>query len=151
MSKATTKNRIQTEITSAITSNSITPTIVGTILDEIIELPIVDSRPYKVYAGTIYQFGTSDPIIIVSENTLGGVPVWSRVGVGTYRAELTNGFGIGFDRKHTFLLTNGDGMGQGNIGASRQTPSFIQIRTYLNNVVADSILEYASFELKIYP
>lgn len=68
MSKATTKARIQAEITTAIANDSITPTIVGSILDEILEL---DLRPYRVFIASVSQFGLNVPTYEVLENTTG--------------------------------------------------------------------------------
>jgi hypothetical protein len=90
MSKETTKARIQEEITSAIANNSITPTIVGGILDEILELPV--SLPYKVYTATLTQRGTENPVANVFENTLTGVLQWTRLNTGDYLATLIGQF-----------------------------------------------------------
>ena len=70
MSKATTKARILAEITNATATNSITPTIVGGIVDEVLEL---GGRPYKVYTAIITQSGVNAPTAIVLENTLGEI------------------------------------------------------------------------------
>jgi hypothetical protein len=100
MSKATTKSRIQTEITTALANNSITPTIVGSILDEILEL---DTRPYKVYTALLSQVGTNPPTAIVLENTLSGSIVWTRNHIGQYLATLIGGFVVG---KTTATINN---------------------------------------------
>jgi hypothetical protein len=78
-------------------------------------------RPYKVYTALISQDNdTNPPTSIVLENTLGGIPIWSRDGLGQYTLGLTGGFiGNGsntqftyFDSadtyKHLWLQKNGD-------------------------------------------
>jgi hypothetical protein len=49
-------------------------------------------RPYKSYVAMITQSGTANPNAVIMENTLGFVPVWSRVGAGHYRATFAGGF-----------------------------------------------------------
>lgn len=51
-----------------------------------------DPRPYKVYTALLSQAGTSAPTAVVLENTLGGVPVWTRTGAGIYRCTLVGAF-----------------------------------------------------------
>jgi hypothetical protein len=77
MSKATTKARIQTEITGATVNESITPTIVGSILEEILELPSV--LPYKKYVAKIYCMTSGSPLVLnVLENDTGVTPTLTR-------------------------------------------------------------------------
>lgn len=49
-------------------------------------------RPYKVYTALLTQEGTNDPVAQVLENTLGGTPVWERIGQGRYNCTLTGAF-----------------------------------------------------------
>ena len=68
MSKETTKARILNEITNALANDSITPVIVGGILDEILEL---DSRPYKIYKARFDYVDDATPLVVtVLENTI---------------------------------------------------------------------------------
>lgn len=46
----------------------------------------------KVYRAIISQSGTGTPTATILENTLGGTPVWSRTGVGTYHLTLAGAF-----------------------------------------------------------
>jgi hypothetical protein len=55
----------------------------GTSLDSL--LANADARPYKVYTASLSQDGTSAPVAVVLENTLGVTLTWSRFGVGNYR------------------------------------------------------------------
>ena len=49
-------------------------------------------RPYKVYTALLSQTGTDAPTAVVLENTLGGVPVWTRYDEGKYRCTLSGTF-----------------------------------------------------------
>lgn len=51
----------------------------------------IDSRPYKIWAGTLNQSGTSAPSPIVYENTIGDI-VWTRITNGMYWGTLTGAF-----------------------------------------------------------
>lgn len=46
----------------------------------------------KRYVALLSQSGSSDPVVTVLENTLGGVPVWWRPGAGDYYCGLTGAF-----------------------------------------------------------
>lgn len=61
---------------------------------------------YKVYTALITQSGTDAPVATVLENTLGGTVVWSRQGLGDYRATLTNAFPDG----KTLVLPSNSGV-----------------------------------------
>ncbi len=47
---------------------------------------------YGSYVASITQSGTGAPVATVFENTLGGIPAWTRTGVGTYRLTLAGAF-----------------------------------------------------------
>lgn len=47
---------------------------------------------YKVYTALLTQSDTDAPTAIVSENTLGGAVVWTREGMGVFRATSANAF-----------------------------------------------------------
>lgn len=51
--------------------------------------------PYLVYAALLTQSGASAPAAAVLESTLGGTPVWARLGAGWYRATLAGAFPAG--------------------------------------------------------
>ena len=48
-------------------------------------------RPYKVYTFKFTQDSTSNPTVVVHENTIGNI-VWTRTGAGAYRGTLTAAF-----------------------------------------------------------
>lgn len=49
-------------------------------------------RPYNVYTARVFQQSTDEPESTIMENTLSGVPVWSRDGAGDYFLTLTGEF-----------------------------------------------------------
>jgi len=49
----------------------------------------------KIYRALLTQSGTDAPVAIIQENTLGGVPVWSRDAVGEYYITLAGAFPAG--------------------------------------------------------
>lgn len=54
--------------------------------------PVVNARPYKVYAALIAQGTTFAPTAIVLENELGGDVVWTYSDVGRYFGTLAGAF-----------------------------------------------------------
>ena len=92
-------------------SNSTTKIIGGNALgyDNNGNIVASDPRPYKVYTALLSQTGTSNPIVVaVLENTLGGIPVWTRTAIGNYRCELA---GVFIDLKTAVFtsMTNSSG------------------------------------------
>jgi hypothetical protein len=78
MSKSTTKARILAEITNATAANSVTPTIVGTIIDEVLEvndngkLLLVTSSGDEVTPIFIFPHGLSytPTMVLATGNTM---------------------------------------------------------------------------------
>lgn len=146
MSKETTKNRIQTEITSATTNNSITPTIVGTILDEIIELPIVDSRPYKVYTCLLSCTDSLTPVVTIFENSIGNI-VWTRNAIGSYKAELTDAFTL--DKTIGFSSINNGYVVTSVFSVSGNDNIIAEVRSLTTGNYIDYI-EKLALEIRVY-
>jgi hypothetical protein len=48
-------------------------------------------RPYKVYTFKFTQTFTSNPTVVVHENTIGNI-VWTRTSAGSYRGTLSGAF-----------------------------------------------------------
>ena len=59
---------------------------------------------YKIYRALLAQSGTSAPVATILENTLGGVPVWSRSAMGDYLLTLAGAFPAG----KTLILCQAD-------------------------------------------
>ena len=47
---------------------------------------------YKLYVAFVTQVGAADPTVTVIANSLGGVPVWTRIAAGLYRCSLAATF-----------------------------------------------------------
>jgi hypothetical protein len=89
------KTQINADVTNKTANNSITPTILGNNLEDIVDyIDQQDGVVPKRYRALITQTGTAAPVATVLENTLGGTLVWTRVGAGAYRATLTGAFPI---------------------------------------------------------
>lgn len=74
-----------------------------TVSDVLIEVGLDDLIPlsgggggstpsYKVYTALLTQSGTDAPVATILENTLSGIPVWTRVNTGNYTITLTGEF-----------------------------------------------------------
>lgn len=89
------KTQINADVTNKTANNSITPTILGNNLEDIVDyIDQQDGVVPKRYRALLTQTGTDAPVATVLENTLGGTLVWTRVGVGAYRGTLTGAFPI---------------------------------------------------------
>ena len=111
-----------------------------------------DPRPYKVYTALISQSGSTPadvPTAIVLENTLGGVPVWTRSSTGIYLATLA---GVFIEDK-TFVMMNTGHAVNGFEGASWVDANSIQLVTYLDTpAYSDGRLAKngSSIEIRVY-
>jgi len=73
---------------------------IGTDLDDMVDALVAQntgggSLGYTEYVASIRQADTDAPVATIINNTLGGVPVWSYVTVGTYDLTLTGVFDTG--------------------------------------------------------
>jgi hypothetical protein len=72
----------------------------------VFEAGITNGLGYKSYVATMTQAGTNPPVSVVLENTLGGTPVWSYFGKGSYTLTLA---GV-FTEDKTVILTSNNGV-----------------------------------------
>ncbi len=114
-----------------------------------------DIKGYKVYTALLSQSGTSNPVATVLDNTLGGVPVWTRAGgAGIYDVTLTNLLPI--DKTLIFLTLHGtdaDGryVSQINYATSaNNNKRRIVIKNATTNVNADGIGALSTIEIRVY-
>ncbi len=70
--------------TGAVASSGLDSIYYGTELLQSGDTIPKDNRAYRVYVAIVTQSGTSAPVAVVLENTLGGTPVWSYNQVGWY-------------------------------------------------------------------
>lgn len=105
------------------------------------------ARPYKVYTALLSQSGTNAPVATVLENTLGGLPVWSRNSAGLYIANLSGAFTA---NKTAFFITGSFG-GIVTNGA-RTSESECTITTVKSDTSAytDSVMYGTTIEIRVY-
>ena len=131
--------------------NNIVITGDGTIsFPYVINNVTVDLRPYKVYTALLSQSGTSAPVATVLENTLGGAVVWSRIGVGAYRATLSGVFTATKSFGQAALYTDINTVYSGNrtFQFNRNTTSIMELFHTRNDTNVDNFA--ASVEIRVY-
>jgi len=120
---------------------------------------IVDTIPsgpaYRVYTALLTQSGTDAPVATVLENTLGGTPVWSRTGVGTYNVTLAGEFPVG---KTVCFLTVQNNEGDARIlsaiayaGAPNADKRSFTIQNATTNQNSDGLAANSCIEIRVYP
>lgn len=97
----------------------------------------------SIYRASLTQSGTGNPVaVVLGDNTVGSL-VWTRVGVGSYRATLSGAF-VGY----TTVIVPALGA-INDIGFS-YTSSYVTINTTASGVAADSILNNTYLEIRTY-
>mgnify|MGYP001594290811 CR=1 FL=1 len=91
--------------------------VYGKITEILQRLNLIAPVSYKKYVALLTQSDTGVPDVIVLENTLSGVPIWSYDSVGIYYMTLVNEFALA----KTYVLT----------GATDNTRSYVG---YVGNV-----------------
>ena len=114
-----------------------------------------DPRPYKVYTALISQSGTTVNSVtaIVLENTLGGVPVWTRNSVGSYTGTLASAFTA--DKTTVFTTRSITGGVVGSFYGNWNSTSTVILSTGVVNatpaaVLSDDQLNGATIEIRVY-
>lgn len=108
---------------------------------------------YKVYRALVSQTGLNNPTAVILENTLGGVPVWTRAGIGDYRLTLAGVFtankttareGIAYLYASSFPRY---------FAGDRLSSNVYQVLTYSNaaGLAADDVLLNTLIEIFVYP
>lgn len=119
-------------------------------INEIIDNINKSSVNYKIYRALVNQNGTDAPTVTVLENTLGGVPVFTRDGIGEYGITLTGAF----TNNKTFFRCNGIS-GQGNtIITGINDVNSLNINTFnwggTDDELDDSLLDNSPLEIIVY-
>ena len=97
----------------------------------------------KRYKALLNQSGTDAPVATILENTLGGVPVWTRIADGYYYCTLANAF----TANKTFCsVTYGP-----NSGIAPLVSNFGFNMTYSNNSILDLLFTVPSTGAQIDP
>jgi hypothetical protein len=101
---------------------------------------------YLKYVALLSQTGTGAPTAVVLENTLGGTVVWTRSGVGDYRATLS---GV-FTENKTVIFNNLTG-GFANYIFWNSTSEIAINTTDNTGTFVDDALVSTSIEIRVYP
>lgn len=112
-------------------------------------LPAASSKGYTEYVALISQSGTSAPTVTVLKNDLGGTPVWTRTGTGSYKMAL-NGV---FITNKTYVMIGQNY--QNNYGETTyaywNSEDDIYVETTnSSNAAADSLLTTRTIEVRVY-
>jgi hypothetical protein len=116
---------------------------------ENVNIPTING--VKVYRALLTQIGTDAPVATVLENTLGGLPVWSRTGTGEYKCLLNGVFTV--DKTMFFVapLANGN-TGGFAIDGLINTVNAVYITTVnYDNINNDTMLDKTPIEILVYP
>jgi hypothetical protein len=112
------------------------------------DLPLANG--VKVYRAKFTQTGTSDPVVTVIENTLGGTVVWTRVDVGTYLVTLAAAF-----TTKTQIFPGGYLPSGGQVSFARSSANALELDTVLFNATnpsfdaADSLFANSPLDILI--
>lgn len=109
------------------------------------------SMPYKVYVALLTQTGTSAPIAVILENTLGFVPIFGHQGTGTF--SIDNGVEPGSFPylKTTCFISNRSNSQQFGIQKSLGDNDSIYILSFSQfGTLANSILSNTTIEIRVY-
>ena len=107
----------------------------------------VDGLVPKVYKAIVSQVGTSDPTAVVIANTLGGTVVWTRTGVGNYRATLVGAFPATKTFPITGVPTNGTNY---SMGVLRGSDDYIFMDSFTSGTLTDSTINNQAVSFEVY-
>lgn len=103
---------------------------------------------YKEYICQLSQASTANPVAAIISNSYSGALVWTRTGVGMYKATLVGAFTV--DKTIVFALT---GLGTISFVQAARTDNDI-VSLYTRNVagtLADDLLLLSSVMIRTYP
>lgn len=110
-------------------------------------------QPYKIYSALVSQSGTDDPVATVLENSLIGIPTYSRLDVGLYLISLPGGFTL--QATQVFPPSYFDFNNLGAASIFPQDINTIQIQTFdvsafPSPVMSDSVLSGLPIKIFVY-
>ena len=106
---------------------------------------------YKVYTALLTQTSNNAPVATVLENTLGGTPTFTYIGIGGYQMTLNGSF----NSSKTWVVggsadVNAGGGDFATLDIRRLNDNIISLRTYDNFTGADNMLVNTSIEIRVY-
>ena len=134
---------------SILNSSGVTVTESNTsVVNGVVQFsPSTGNASYLKYVASVTQSGTNVPAVNIIENTLGGVPVWTRDGVGDYNLTLSGVFTSG----KTVVITGAALNQAGIVWANLPSTSVVNFQTvdqsFLNS---DSVFKSTLIEVRVY-
>ena len=106
---------------------------------------------YKVYTALLTQTSNNAPVATVLENTLGGTPTFTYIGIGGYEMTLNGSF----NSSKTWVVggsadVNAGGGDFATLDIRRLNDNIISLRTYDDFTGADNMLVNTSIEIRVY-
>lgn len=126
-------------------SSSTTYASTKALVDGLSSVSVV--KPF-IYKAIITQTGTSDPVATVIYSNYVGSIVWTRTGVGNYRATLTGAFPAAKTFVMTGTPTNGTNY---SIGVLRGSDDYIFMDSFTNGVLTDGTINNQTVSFEVYP
>ena len=117
-----------------------------TVNPYIINSPVIDSRPYKVYTALLSQILTNAPVATILENTLEGTVIFSYSEVGSYVATLTGAFIFG----KTWCSITSSASANVTLNAGRTSDNTVNINSFLSGTLRNSIMSPVCLEIRVY-
>jgi hypothetical protein len=101
-----------------------------------------------IYEAIMTQVGTSDPIIKYQKDNFGGISC-VRTGIGRYEINSPSLFGdVGTEPLFILYSNPARTLFFNEINILHKSPDVVEIRTYTNAVMSDSVLENTSILIK---
>jgi hypothetical protein len=128
------------------------PRMVAEALRKLQSLISANEPSYKVYTALLTQSGTDAPVATVLENTLGGIPVWSYVDVGTYEVTLT---GVDLTQSYVVFGSENNNNQYDSVYVTVVDKAFEYIRiitrvSTISSTEVDDALLNTSIEIRVY-
>ena len=109
----------------------------------------VDPRPYKVYTALLTQSSADAPVAKVLENTLGELPIWTRVNRGRYR--LTSPSGMFDNNKTITMITPQISDYELSVDTINYYPDEVRVlQLDRDTLTGADELDHVSFEIRVY-
>lgn len=103
--------------------------------------------PYEKYVAIVSQTGTSAPVSIILENTLGVVPTWNYDGVGNYSINSSAFTPL----KSTALMSTVNLAQTYHISLVSGQNNAFQITTSISSTPTNGMLNWITLEIRVYP
>tara|TARA_R110000765_G_scaffold53454_9_gene107207 strand:+ start:173 stop:793 length:621 start_codon:yes stop_codon:yes gene_type:complete len=126
---------------------AVTPTDVAG-WDEIYATDLVSKpKPYKLFSAILNQVGTNAPTMVILENELSGIPVWSRSNIGLYKLTLSNEF----TTDKTLQMVGGSNYSPDyNFLCYSDSENYVKFESFNGLTLEDDLVSNIAIEIKVY-